>query len=202
MAGRLLRNPINHCCLSNFWLSAPGCYRGPSFPPPHPVLLYLVLSLHCYFSQSGRHRLNCKASAKLLGRSRPAGSLAHRSGIKKTAPLGSWALGVWLGTWGRAGFPGMGTALPELGLLVPGSGLRSLAALIAACLGREARVGAGGGRRPARHPGPGELRRAQPRARGTQSARAGSQGSPRLTWKGAGAGHQQAAVSFTLEDMR
>ena len=53
-----------------------------------------------------------------------------------------------------------------------------------------------GGRRPACHPGLGELRGAQPRAWGTRSARAGSQGRD-SRGRELGAGHPASSCVYT-----
>ena len=100
--------------------------------------------------------------------------------------------------WGRAGFPGMGTALQSSALSCQGQDYNSSLALAVVRLGREARVGAGGWQAASTPPRAGWAPQGTATCLEHTVMQAGSQGArgSHETW---GLGTQWAAVS-TLEE--
>lgn len=202
------RSLMNPCRLLILWLSTLGCYQSfsrPSLPTPS-FLLHLVLSSSCYFSSLLGTVLNWKNSAKTLGRSRPRGILPAAAVQRRQ---GLWAdrhgregrVRGLATVPGRAGFPGVWTALQGSAFSCQGQDYNFLLALAVARLGREARAGVGDGSKPARHPELGKLDRAQPRAWSTRSCRQAARvaGLAREPGVGKGLGTKRVALSTLAE---
>ena len=154
-----------------------------SFPPPPTRSSALPSSVFTLlFFSSGRHRAELKSLCQAPWQEPACRKPAYRSSAEQTVPLGSWALGVWLGR----GAEQASLAWERPSRARPSRARVRVRITIARCTrggvpGKGSEGGGRGWQAASLPPRLGELLEAQPRARSRQP------GSLGLTREGAGA---------------